>query len=131
MVAEEPPLGRVRLGENGFIKLKLIQIRRVFLRNHPHSIMHLQEVTRLVTRIRSAAMPDFAAKKHHVPRIAQDTLFRPTFPLGCSVWRTPRVMTTRDKLRRSQLFIHIVEIVMGGGDEDWNFHARIGTDICR
>ena len=70
MIAEEPSLSRVRLGENRFIKLKFIQIRWVFLCNHPFSKVYLQEVTGFVSRIGRTTMPDFTAEKHHVPRIA-------------------------------------------------------------
>ena len=59
MLAEESPLSRGRLCENRFIKLKLIQIGRVFLCNHPLGIVNLQQVTGFVARIRTATMPDF------------------------------------------------------------------------
>jgi len=131
MVAEKPSLSRIHLGENRCIELKLIQIGRILLCNHPHGIVHLQEITGLVTRVGRTTMPDFTTEKHDVPRIAQDTLFTPIIPLGCPVWGAPGEMTARPELRRSQRFIHIVEIVMGGSDEDWNFDAWLGTKISR
>ena len=70
MIAEEPSLPWVRLSENQFIKLKFIQIGRVFLSNHPHGIVHLHEITDFIARIGSATVPDFATKKHHVPGVA-------------------------------------------------------------
>ena len=70
MIAEESPLSRVRLGENGCVKLEFVQIRWVFLGDHPIRIMDLHEVADFGTRIGGTTMPNFTPKKHYVTRIA-------------------------------------------------------------
>jgi len=70
MIAEEPSLSRVRLGENRRIKLKLIQIGRVFLGNHPIGVVHLHEITSFGTGIGSPTMPNFTAEEYHIACIA-------------------------------------------------------------
>ena len=74
MIAQEPPLAGCGRGQDRLIKLKTVEIGRKLLGNHTLGIMHLEQITHLLTPVRCPAMPHLRAEDDHIAGFAENTL---------------------------------------------------------
>ena len=123
MFAQQAALARRGSSQNRLVELKVVEIRRKFLRDHALRIVHLQQIAHALAAIGGSAVPNFRSEDDHIAGLAQD-VFRADAQIGCiTVGRAPSPMTAGDKLSRAKRFVEIIEIEVRGGNIDRDPYA--------